>query len=64
MIPKDKFDDAKHREAMSIYTKNLLGGTEQHSETANSGISVIPNLSDSLFYFDGTSVIGLSLIHI
>ena len=58
MIPEDKFDEAKHKEAMSIYTKNLFGGAEQQSETANSGISVIPNLSDSLFYFDGTSVIG------
>jgi predicted GIY-YIG superfamily endonuclease len=67
MIPRDKFDEAKHKEAMSIYTENLLGGAEQQSgtaphrlggEIANSGISVIPNLSDSLFYFDGTSVVG------
>jgi predicted GIY-YIG superfamily endonuclease len=58
MIPRDKFDEAKHKEAMSIYTENLLGGAEQQSGTANSGMSVIPNLSDSLFYFDGTSVVG------
>jgi hypothetical protein len=30
-----------------------LGG-----ELANSGVSVTPNISDSLFYFDGTSVVG------
>lgn len=30
-----------------------LGG-----ELANSGITITPNISDSLFYFDGTSVVG------
>jgi hypothetical protein len=67
MIPEDKFDEAKQKEAMSIYIKNLYGKGEQQSETAphrlggeiaNSGISVIPNLSDSLFYYDGTAVVG------
>ena len=69
MIPEDKFDEAKHKEAMSIYIKNLYGKKEQHGESeialhrlggeiANSGITITPNLSDSLFYFDGTSVVG------
>jgi len=34
MIPEDKFDEAKQKEAMSIYIKNLYGKGEQQSETA------------------------------
>lgn len=49
MIPMEKFDEAKHKEAMSIYTKNLLEGTEQHSENANSGISVTTFVAQQVY---------------